>query len=114
MAEPLHRCVAAGAAALVLVLTIFAASPTAHGWLHVDDRHHDDGPQPGAPTPGHGDDCAVVLFASGVSLPVGPVTITPPTPVPQSVSPVAAAEICLVSPRFLHQPERGPPVERVG
>ncbi len=99
--DRLRRVVAAGCAALVLALTIFAASPLAHGWLH-DDDHVD-----------HNDTCAVVLFAGGVSLPVAPLSITPPCILVASISPVTAAEVFLVSPRYLRQPERGPPVSRV-
>ena len=95
----LRRGLALGCAALVLALTILAASPSAHGLLHDDDHQHavsDEG-------------CAVVMFASGVSLPVAPLAITPPTDVVQGISPVTAAEVFLASPRYLRQPERGPP-----
>jgi len=97
-ADRLRRVFAAGSAALVFALTVFAASPIAHQWLHVNDAAQAD------------DDCAVVLFAGGVSLPVGPVHIAPPVEVTAAVSPATAAEIFLVSPRYLHQPECGPPV----
>lgn len=97
--DPLRRALAAGGVALVLALTIFAASPVAHDWLHVDDGTHagEDG-------------CAVVLFASGVSVPVGPIEVPLPGGGPQAVSPATAAEVFLVSPRYLRQPERGPPL----
>ena len=88
---------------LVLALTIFAVSPTAHWLLHEEEHEHavsDDA-------------CAVVLFASGVSLPVGPIAVVPPTTVACAISPVTAAEVFLVSPRFLRQPERGPPASWV-
>lgn len=97
--DRLHRIVAAACAALVLALTIFAASPVAHEALHDDHAHGD--------TEEHA--CAVVLFASGVSLPVGPIHISPPTELVAAVSPATAAEVFLVSPRYLRQPERGPP-----
>jgi hypothetical protein len=98
-----RRVLAAGCAALVFALTIFAASPSAHGLLHDADASHPIG----------GDECAVDLFASGVSLAVGPIAITPPTSVPRDVSRVTAADVFLVSPRFLRQPERGPPASWV-
>jgi len=97
--------VACVCAALVLALTIFAASPEAHQALHAD--HHTGPCQTEVE-----DSCAVVLFAGGVGLPVGPVAIIPPTSVVRGVSPVTAAEVFLVSPRYLRQPERGPPVSR--
>ena len=95
----LRRALALGCAALVLALTIFAASPSAHDFLHDHDHCHavdDEG-------------CAVVMFASGVSLPVAPFALTPPTDLVQGISPVTAADVFLVSPRYLRQPERGPP-----
>src|SRR5262245_30846564 len=96
-----HRLLAALCAALVLALTIFAASPAAHGLLHDSTQRAND------------DACAVVLFAGGVSLPVGPIAVMPPTPVQQGVSPVTAADVFLVVPRYLRQPERGPPADLV-
>jgi hypothetical protein len=99
--DRLRRFFAAGCAALVFALTIFAASPVAHQLLHVDDVSQSD------------HDCAVVLFATGVSLPVGPVHVTPPVEVVGMISPATAAEVFLVSPRYLRQPERGPPALRI-
>src|SRR5690349_9122889 len=86
-----RRLLAAGCAALVLALAIFAASPSAHGLLHDDDHQHALGD----------DTCAVVMFSSGVSLPVAPFAITPPSPVVQGFSPVTKGEVFLVSPRYL-------------
>jgi hypothetical protein len=94
----LRRVCAAGTAMLVFALTVFAASPRAHERLHAGDvdGHTDDG-------------CAVVLFASGVSLPLDAPALRLPTASMQAISPATAAEIFLVSPRYLRQPERGPP-----
>ena len=111
--DRLRRGLALACAGLVFALTIFAASPVAHAWLHVQHQGcaGDEGHETTAPI--ESDSCAVVLFASGVSLPVGPIAITPPTEAVQAISPVTAAEIFLVSPRYLRQPERGPPSSRV-
>ena len=96
-AEFLRRFAAAGGAALVLALTVFAASPVAHDWLHQnDDRNQESG-------------CAVVLFAGGVSLPLETPAVQPPAVATGSVTPATAAEVYLVTPRYLRQPERGPP-----
>ncbi|HVS53637.1 MAG TPA: hypothetical protein VHD62_14880 [Opitutaceae bacterium] len=97
-ADLLRRLVAAGCAALILALTVFAASPAAHDWLHAKDGAHGD------------DHCAVVLFASGVSLPLGAIAALPPTATIRAAAVPAAEEIYLASPRYLRQPERGPPV----
>ena len=96
-ADFLRRLIAGGSAALVFALSVFAASPVAHDWLH--DRS----------TAAADDACAVVLFASGVAIPLdAPVA---PTPLAElRAQPAAvAAEIFLTSPRYLRQPERGPP-----
>jgi hypothetical protein len=95
----LRRVLALGCACLVLGLTIFAASPSAHASLHDHDHEHAVAD----------DTCAVVLFASGVSLPVAPLAVFPPSDVVQSISPITTADVLLVSPRYLRQPERGPP-----
>jgi hypothetical protein len=86
----------------VLALTIFAASPVAHGFLHGNDAAHGQTVT--------GDACAVVMFASGVALTIGPIAVAPSTTVSQRVSPITSADIFLLSPRYLRQPERGPPV----
>lgn len=101
VSDRLRRLFAASSAALVLALTIFAASPQAHHWLHVDDTLRAD------------DDCAVVLFANGVSLPVGPLHVLPPREIATAAAHMAAADVFLVSPRYLRQPERGPPASWV-
>lgn len=103
--DRLRRLAAAGCAGIVLGLTIFAASPAAHGALHADgDGHHHTASE---------DACAVVLFAGGVDLPTAAPCVTPPTDTTAAASPLAATNVFLVSPRYLRQPERGPPFNRV-
>lgn len=97
----LRRIIAAGSAAVVLALAVFAVSPNAHAWVHDEDGHEHAAPQ--------GDGCAIELFASGVSLPLefaplaapGVATLVPPPPAPD--------DLFLAHPRYLRQPERGPP-----
>lgn len=93
----LHRFVAVGSIALVIALGVCSASPELHEKLH-------------AGTTGHGEDhCAVALFSAGVSLGVGLLTVAPPQ---TKFSPVRADSVeqaFLISPRYLRQPERGPP-----
>jgi hypothetical protein len=105
VADRLRRVLAGGCAMLVLALTIFAASPGAHRLLHDEDHGHAHAVAEDA--------CAVVLFASGVSLPYACVTVAPPITALHGVSPVAAADVFLVSPRYLRHPERGPPASSV-
>lgn len=96
--EYLRRIVGAGLAVMVLLLTVCAASPTLHEEMHCAGESGSD------------DQCAVVLFTNGVSLPAEPITFAPTWSV-QCASVVSTAEgLFLVSPRFLRQPERGPPV----
>lgn len=87
-----------GCAALILVLGIFAAGPALHKQLH-DVTH----------TTAH-DVCAACLFANGIVTAV-PVVAGPPLSAEwQGRTGVTAREIFLDSPRYLLQPERGPPV----
>ena len=114
LADTLRRLLAAGCALLVLALTIVAASPSAHAWFHEAEQahtcpHHPPADPKPAPAEAAGHDCAVVLFASGVDLDVGPLALFPPATVAGAVSPVTAAAPDLVAPRYLRQPERGPP-----
>lgn len=84
-------------AALVFCLALLAASPAAHEWLH------------GEGVSGGDHQCAVVLFAAGVSLPLAQVPVVPPSAEWRPGHERAAAEIFLLPPRYLRQPERGPP-----
>ena len=102
-------------AALVFTLTLLAASPAAHNWLHSGVSSHacpeHTKSHPASETGEQG--CAVVLFASSVDVPVAAITLVPPRIEMRNISPVTAAEFYLVSPRYLRQPERGPPSSRV-
>ena len=51
--RPLHRLVGAGCAALILLLSVLAVSPSLHQRLHRESQ------------PEHEDGCAVVLFSVG-------------------------------------------------
>ena len=96
-AECLRRVCAAGGAALVLALTIFAASPVAHDWLHSNATAEAEA------------GCAVVLFAGGVSLPLAAPVVVAPIATAREVIFASARSVFLVTPRYLRQPERGPP-----
>ncbi len=97
-ASVLRRVLAAGCAAVIFTLGLFAASPVLHGELHHDVT---------APA---GDGCAIVLFADGVAVPVMAVAPPPPSTDWQEPNYAAASEILFDSPRYLLRPERGPPV----
>jgi hypothetical protein len=94
---PLFRVVAAGAAALVLMLTILAVCPSLHAWLH-GEKHLDAD-----------DDCAVVLFIQGVTPALAAVAVAAATlrfladrlPVP--------APLHLTARHFEFPPGCGPP-----
>ena len=90
-----HRWVAGMAAALVLLLTALTASPSAHQWLHEGSSDHEDG-------------CAVVIFSLGVELMGFTALLTKPL-IRRTDAPQSADSVFLLPPRFLLQPERGPP-----
>ena len=83
--------------AVLLLLSASAASPVVHHWLHADVSTDSS------------DNCAVVLFASGVTLAAAVVAITRPSLRWVELRVQAIAVLLVVSPRYLRQPERGPP-----
>lgn len=93
----LRRLHAAAFAGLVVALMVFAAAPRLHEWLHGAGGDH------GA------DRCAVVLFASGVTLVSGAIPVAPPRAHEESRIVVAYAAADWTSPRFLLLPGRAPP-----
>jgi hypothetical protein len=97
-ADYLRRQLATICAGLVFALGLFAASPVLHAQLHHNPHSSSD------------DGCAVVLFANGVSAPLGAIVAAPPSTEWNEHCPVRSTEIFLDSPRYLLQPERGPPV----
>lgn len=104
MSAPSHEIVsrfrrfcAVTAAGLLLLLAVSAASPSLHHWLHGDGS--DDA----------SDNCAVVLFATGVTLAAAALAVTAPRLAWRETAVRFAAPLFLTSPRYLRQPERGPP-----
>ena len=93
----LHRLNAVLGIALLLLLTTAAACPALHHWLHAESETD------------AGDNCAIVLFASGIVLAAATVAVTAPHSVWREQALGTVAEIFLASPRYLRQPERGPP-----
>lgn len=100
--HPFRRLLALGAATLVLLLTVLAVSPQLHTAFH---GHTDDSAAANAQDEG----CVVTLFAAGVTAaPASLVVVAPPqTHLHAEFSP--QSEIFVSPPRYLHQPERGPP-----
>ncbi|MEY2881488.1 MAG: hypothetical protein RLZZ15_3868 [Verrucomicrobiota bacterium] len=93
-----RRIFAAGAALLVLALTVLAVSPELHHWLHGDENSGGD------------DGCVVVQFSTGVSVANATITMAPPIALRADEARTTVREVFLVSPRYLRQPERGPPL----
>ena len=100
--SPLRRLLAAGAAALVLLLTVLAVSPQLHAGFHAHDA--------ATAADANDDGCVISLFAGGVTAaPAAPVFAAPPaTFLTAAYAP--RAKIFVSPPRYLHQPERGPPL----
>ncbi len=96
--ECLRRLLAIGCVALVFALGVFAASPVLHDQLHRDA------------VPPADDGCAVVLFASGVSVPLAMVEVSPEPMEWCGQEFVGSDELLLDSPRYRLLPGRGPPV----
>ena len=118
MTDALRRLLAAGCAALVLLLGLMAVNPALHDLAHQSasaDKpacaHQDHGPAtPPADQTKGGHVCAVTLFAQGLAL-ATPLVAPDTTPVAwHDLIFSAVEEPLLTAPRYLHQPERGPPV----
>jgi hypothetical protein len=98
-AAPWLRLLAGASAALVLALTLAAASPAAHDLFHGGDH--------GTSVQEHA--CPVVLLASGVDLPTAPTACLPPALVAEATLPVSPESLHLLPVPHRLQPERGPP-----
>ncbi|HKB57271.1 MAG TPA: hypothetical protein VKC51_06750 [Lacunisphaera sp.] len=93
-----RQTLAMGCAVLIFALGLFTASPALHNQLHPGPHSSLD------------DGCAVALFANGVSVSVGVIALPPVMGEWRDLPGVASREVFLDSPRYLLQPERGPPV----
>jgi hypothetical protein len=98
-AEILRRFAATGCAALTLLLTVLASSPQLHEHAHAHDETHEVA----------GDNCAVVIFGSGVSLALSVPEIPRPAITLRLAEARSPENFFAMPARFLHQPERGPP-----
>ena len=88
--------IAGGCAALVLLLSILAADPAAHRWLHADSDHEDH-------------TCAIVLFAHGLTSALAEVVLTLVAWRLLSGLGWAGEVLHLAAPGYLLQPACGPP-----
>ncbi len=98
--DRVQRLLATGCSALVLVLALSAFSPALHAIFHTT------GEAPATEI----DDCAVVLFSGGTSCPVTDITAVRSATALRADRLPEICEIFLVPPRYLRQPERGPPL----
>ena len=111
--SPLVRLTASLAVVLVLALSVFAASPELHGFLHDHASHSQAGHHAGdTARPGdsdHEDGCVVTLFAQGLVAAVGLFALRR-TGRTLILSAYALAErVGPPAPAFLHLPPQAPP-----
>ncbi|GAB1488092.1 hypothetical protein MASR2M8_05350 [Opitutaceae bacterium] len=104
------RVLAFALAWLVFGLSLVSSSPEAHALVHRAEQAspHDCDHAHSAPTESTEHVCAVVLFAGGIELPAAiylPLPVVTVAPTAQT----AYAALFLPVPRYLRQPERGPP-----
>jgi hypothetical protein len=96
--EPLRRLVAAGGVALVLALTVLSVCPTLHAWLHGEKQLDPN------------DDCAVVLFAHGLTPALAAVVLLGLLLPPRRETLRIPEVLFLVAPSFDLPPGCGPPL----
>lgn len=99
--SPFRRLVASIGVALVLLLGIATVSPALHDHLHGADAAH-----------AAADTCAVVLFGTGLTLALTAIALRAPHLGHRELVIRDLVDLALASPRHLHPPERGPPVEQ--
>ena len=106
----LHRLTAVLGVALVLILSVLAANPKLHAWVH--------GPETTAnrAAPGHepvGDTdhaCAVTLFAGGVESLLDFFLLMLVRPLAHSIVLRASDWLVAAQPRYWHVPSHAPPL----
>jgi len=96
--ELMRRLIAAGGVALVLALTVLAVSPALHAWLHGENQLDPN------------DDCAVVLFAHGLTPALAALVLLGLVLRPRLEQPSAPDLLFLVAPSFDLPPGCGPPL----
>ena len=92
-------------AGLVLTLALLSVSPDLHERLHGGEPHHPE-------AAGLGDDngCVVHLFAHGITPPLALISVSPLTAHRTESPALIQPRLYLSAPRYLHPPERGPPL----
>jgi hypothetical protein len=112
----LTRIFASLAAALVLVLTILAASPDLHGLLHgrgpgdAGLGHQDAVPSRGGRPAADEDGCAVTLFAQGLLPPLALLALAFTGLVLRLLDFALRDRVVAAAPRYLRLPSQAPPV----
>lgn len=106
--HPLTRATALVAALCVLLLAMFAASPTLHAGLHEHD-HAAHAHDHGAPVDGAEHTCAVTLFAQGVMALLVFCLLILARPTVAGLTLRATDEIVVAQPRYRLVPSHAPP-----
>jgi len=106
----LSRLTACLAAVLVLALSVFAASPELHGYLHdhAPASHAGGAPQNGDSD--HDDGCVVTLFAQGLLALSGLLCLAFAGRMLPVSAYAAVGRVRPPLPAFLHLPPQAPPV----
>ena len=92
----LHRLLAAGGVALVLLLSVLAASPGLHAWLHGNAGETDH-------------ECVITLFQHGVVATTAEVVLVFVALVLLAWIAAAPSALCLAPPRYWLPPGHAPP-----
>jgi hypothetical protein len=113
--SPLTRAVAALATALVLALTVFAASPALHQWLHGHEPGHPraapDAPARPSPPDDDDDGCVVTLFAQGLVLSLCVFALLFSGRIPRQLDRDVPERVIPAEPHFRLLPTQAPPFQ---
>lgn len=96
--DPWRRLIAAAGVALVLALTVLSVSPALHAWLHGEKQLDPN------------DDCAVVLFAHGLTPALAALVLLGLYLRPRLERILFPDVLVLVAPSFDLPPGCGPPL----
>lgn len=95
---------------VVLALAVLAVSPDAHAWLHAHERNSRTAASDNPSNAPDNDGCAITLYTHGITAALDIPRLAAPKEDWWQMPAAIQQALYLSVPRYLRQPERGPPV----